>query len=398
VSPGHGAGRAAAAGARRRLLRAGLALPAGAIALPLPAGAAQRPRDCGEPGPWEAFRTRFLAADGRVIDPSSDRARTVSEAQAYALFFSLVANDRERFELMLHWTRDNLAAGDLAARLPAWSWGRREDESWGTLDANSASDADLWLAYALAQAGRLWDHAPYRQLADAIARRILDEECASLPGLGLMLLPGRKGFTERDAAQGEAAGSTVAWRLNPSYAPPFLLRWFARNTGDPRWGAVREGALRILRESSPAGFAPDWARYEARAGAPPGFVFGPRERVGSYDAIRVYLWVGMTSAADPEQPGLIAHFAPMSALAAGAGAPETIDILDGRRGAPGPAAFGDALLPLLRASGRRAKAAQATAGGYYEEALRLFGRQWAQERFSFAPDGALVTAWKRCAP
>jgi len=48
-----------------------------------------------EPWPlWTAYVKAFSSTDGRFVD-RADRDRTTSEAQAYALFLSLVANDRE---------------------------------------------------------------------------------------------------------------------------------------------------------------------------------------------------------------------------------------------------------------------------------------------------------------
>ncbi len=45
--------------------------------------------------------------------------RTTSEGQAYALCFALVANEHREFELLLSWTINNLALGDLRSRQPA---------------------------------------------------------------------------------------------------------------------------------------------------------------------------------------------------------------------------------------------------------------------------------------
>ena len=50
-----------------------------------------------------------------MLDPETQRAQTVSEAQAYGLFFALVANDRPSFEKILKWTENNMAGGDLTA-------------------------------------------------------------------------------------------------------------------------------------------------------------------------------------------------------------------------------------------------------------------------------------------
>ena len=82
---------------------------------------------------WNDFVGRFVQADGRVIDLTFERKST-SEGQSYALFFALVANQRAQFDTLLKWTSDNLAAGQLGDKLPAWLWGLRDDGSWGVKD------------------------------------------------------------------------------------------------------------------------------------------------------------------------------------------------------------------------------------------------------------------------
>ncbi|HYA66189.1 MAG TPA: cellulose synthase complex periplasmic endoglucanase BcsZ, partial [Burkholderiaceae bacterium] len=244
--------------ARRRVL-AGAALapmlaawPHRAVSEPGDAPA-EGARACGSWPLWGEFSEQFLGQGARVIDRSTERAQSVSEAQAYALFFALVANDATRFEQLLRWTEDNLAQGDLAKRLPAWLWGRRDDGSWGVIDENSATDADLWLAYSLGEAGRLWKQRRLVALSSLIGERILQEETALLPGLGRTLLPGPHGFTQEPGR----------WRLNPSYCPPFLLRWFATKSRDARWQELAQTSVAVLLASSPLGFAPDWAFYRA---------------------------------------------------------------------------------------------------------------------------------------
>jgi hypothetical protein len=63
---------------------------------------------------WNAYATRFIDEQGRVIDPQGGN-RTTSEGQSYALFFALADNDRARFDQVLKWTQNNLAAGNLGA-------------------------------------------------------------------------------------------------------------------------------------------------------------------------------------------------------------------------------------------------------------------------------------------
>ena len=201
---------------RRVLLQHTLLLSA--LGWPALAGASPKPsaQRAGAWADWDTFAQRFLQPDGRVL--ANAQGQTHSEAQSYALMFALIANDRPRFKSILRWTEDNLCAGDVTTRLPAWLWGQKDDGQWGVLDSNAASDADVWIAYALVEAGRLWNVRRYRALGRSLAQRILAEETADLPGLGHTLLPGPVGFVV-EAGQ--------RWRLNPSYLPLQALRRLA---------------------------------------------------------------------------------------------------------------------------------------------------------------------------
>ncbi|MBS1186600.1 MAG: endoglucanase [Burkholderiaceae bacterium] len=342
---------------------------------------------------WETFKASFISRDGRVIDRSTSRQQTVSEGQAYALFFALVANDRPAFARILQWTEDNLAGGDLTDRLPAWHWGRKDDGSWGVLDANPAADADLWLVYALGEAGRLWQERRYVALSSLLANRILAEETANIPGLGLTLLPAPHGFRV----------SPSVWRLNPSYLPIQLFDWLGSRSSDPRWRALAASSLRVMLESAPRGYSPDWILYEAGKG----FRIdseGEGNGKGGYNAIRVYLWAGMLSPDTSTHARLQAAFAPMAEYVARRGhPPEQIDILDGRANGPGPTGFSAAMLPFLSAPNNsvalktqidRIMTQPPRAEAYYEQALMLFALGWRNGHYRFAKDGSLQPSWK----
>ncbi|MGU7843688.1 cellulose synthase complex periplasmic endoglucanase BcsZ [Burkholderia sp. AW33-5] len=350
---------------------------------------------CGAAWPrWDAFKRDFVSADGRVIDVGSTDSRTVSEGQAYGLFFALVANDRRTFDTILAWTENNLAQGDLSARLPAWLWGRAPDGAWRVLDANAASDADLWIAYTLVEAGRLWRERSYTARGALLAKRVLDDETASVPGLGLTLLPGPTGFKLADGR----------WRVNPSYSPPQVIRGLAaRLPDDRRWAALAASTGRVLLDTAPKGFAPDWALY--RAGA--GFAPDPQTHAESaYNAIRVYLWAGMLDRADPLAAPLLARFAPFADYIAAHGAPpEKVDTTTGVAGPnDGNGGFSAAAVPFLDARGQHALAdaqaarvdalARQSAPGYYTSVLTLFGLGWREGRYRFGADGSLDARWE----
>jgi endoglucanase len=338
---------------------------------------------------WQAFKRLYVSDDGRVVDASTPEAATVSEGQAYALTFALIADDPASFAKILAWTDNNLSAGDPARVLPAWRWGRAAAGSWTVLDRNSASDADLWMAYALGEAGRLWHNAAYTQAARAMTALILREEVALVPGLGATLLPGARGFV-----------SNGVWRLNASYLPIQVLRALQHDADAALWTQVLESSGRVIVGSALHGYAADWILY--REGQ--GFAADPATHgAGSYNAIRVYLWAGMLSEDEPHAERLARLLEPMVRAAARAAAPESIDTVTLEARGEAPAGFLAALLPLLvhfkldaavDATRKRLRTQVLRDNQhYYNDALTLFGLGWLDNRFRFDRHGNLRLPW-----
>ncbi|VXC71600.1 endo-1,4-D-glucanase [Burkholderia sp. 8Y] len=373
-------------------------LCAGAVVAAAATGA-----QAAQPCDWPAYRLfveRVVQADGRVIDRSTDTQQTTSEGQSYAMFFALVANDRATFDRVLNWTRTNLSANQFDAaslRLPGWQWGKRQDGSFGVMDANSASDSDLWIAYDLFQAGRLWKEPAYTKLAYALATQIVKQEVVDLPGLGPMLLPGPQGFRTGNVT-----------RLNPSYLPLPVLRGLAHEMPDGPWTKLAQNAAKMIRVTSPRGYAPDWAAYQA--GANGQFVVDPKNGdVGSYDAIRVYLWAGMASMSDPlARPWLDALGGMRQSVAQTGFAPEKVSTMSGAASGEGPLSYWGALAPYFKAlnderglglarTHLEALAAPPGAGRepvYYDRVLGLFGGGFIDGRYRFDENGRLVPTWR----
>jgi endoglucanase len=354
------------------------------------AGAAA-PRDtgCGSWPEWQHFKQLYLSDDGRVIDAGPEHGITVSEGQAYALTFAVIANDRTAFAEILKWTQDNLADGNLELALPAWKWGHADDGRWTVLDRNSAADADLWIAYALGEAARLWHDAAYARLARAIPELILRDEVAWIPQLGATLLPGPKGFVVQQT-----------WRLNASYSPLQVVRAIGRQSGNPLWGDVLRSSVRVITGSAPHGYAADWIGYRPSDG----FITDTGTHgVGSYNAIRVYLWAGMLADGDPQAAALARLLEPMAVRAAEHPPPELIDTLSLEARGTAPPGFAAALLPLLahfKYSGVVQSYRQVVEAGalkdnqhYYSDVLSLFGLGWLEGRYRFDRQGRLQVPW-----
>ena len=215
---------------------------------------------------WDSYSANFIDAHGRVVDRSA-ADRTTSEGQAYAMFFALAANDRATFDRVLTWTQANLAGGDLQARLPAWLWGNDGKGSWQVLDPNSAADADVWMAYSLVEAGRLWKVSVYSSLGYRMMDRIATTEVADLPGFGPMLMPGPTGFQHGQV-----------YTLNPSYMPLFLFERLAQVNPAGPWEQIAADIPRFLEASARHGFAMDWVDYLPGDGFYPGAEQHPGSR------------------------------------------------------------------------------------------------------------------------
>ena len=333
---------------------------------------------------WDAFRAAYVQADGRVIDRSQPEQPTVSEAAAYTAFLALVADDRPTFDSIVRWVRDNLAAGDLATRLPAWRWGRRGAGDWGVLDTNSATDADLWLAYALLEGGRRWHDPALIVAARHVAERILSDEVIYPDGREPVLLPGPIGFQSDDGHI----------RVNPSYAPPFVVQRLSAL--DPRYRPLLDAQDRLWAATVRRGFVPDWAEY----------VVGEGYRSlsddlgrGSYGAIRVYLWTALMPDGRSRRQAL-ERLRPFAATLGSGPLPEWFDPRSGATGGQAGRAHLAALLPFLKIVDRprytqvlRALHTGTLVAGdgrrYYADVLTLFAMGAEEGRYTIAGDGGL---------
>ena len=341
---------------------------------------------------WRSYVAQFQDNQIRVIDHDAGD-RTTSEGQAYAMFFALVANDRARFGGLLHWTEVNLAAGDLTSHLPAWSWGKDASHKWGVLDANSASDADVWMAYDLLQAGIAWNEPRYTSLGTALAKHIASEEVAQIPSLGSMLLPGPSGFLH---------GSTD--RLNASYLPLQIFLFLGNQMPDGPWERIAQQIPAVVRGSAPNGFATDWVEFT------PGKGF-TASAPASYDAIRVYLWAGMLDPATPARDELLKYLPGMARyLHTQAVPPARVNPNGSVIDPKGPVGFSAALLPYLSALGESSlESAQVSRvdsefnsktglfgnpAKYYDQNLALFALGWKQRQFWFDARGDLQLGWR----
>ncbi|WP_194436915.1 cellulose synthase complex periplasmic endoglucanase BcsZ [Vibrio fluminensis] len=338
---------------------------------------------------WQTFKSVYIE-QGRVVDGSDSRRITTSEGQSYALFFALVANDKQTFANLLNWTQQHLAGGDLTAQLPAWLWGKKANGQWGVLDSNPASDSDLWIAYTLVEAGRLWDNYYYQSLGYLLASRILREETVTIEDGGLLLLPAPKGFVLEDG-----------YRVNPSYVPLQVIARMRSLYPQQPWGEMYQTSVSMLTKTMPKGFSPDWALEDANQ-----YQTDPiTGTIGSYNAIRTYLWAGMLNDSVAEKSALVEQMQPFVEATSTLGAPpREVNTQTGKFSNKGSAGFSAAALPLIDAVADKDLLQQQAERAntllvsdrndyYYDNVLSLFGMGWHQGHYRFGLNGELVPAW-----
>jgi endoglucanase len=342
---------------------------------------------------WTSYVRGFMDGQVRVIDHDAGD-RTTSEGQAYGMFFALVADDRSHFDGLLRWTEQNLAAGDLSSNLPAWLWGHGANNQWGVIDRNSAADADLWMAYTLLEAGKAWNEPRYSRIGVGLARRIAAEEVVQVPDLGAIVAPGPTGFQHGNS-----------YRLNASYVPLQLILRLNQLVPDGPWAKIAESVPALVNASAPHGFVSDWTEIKADT------ALQATPTIGSYDAIRVYLWAGMLDKSTPGRDALLKSLSGMENYLQKNASPPAKVRPDGSIEDPnGPVGFSAALIPFADAhkddqvrnrqmsrvqSGFKAQTGLLGAPPrYYDQNLALFGLGFSERQFWFDSDGALKLHWE----
>lgn len=264
-----------------------LALPGLMLA---PAAAWARPPTDIQRAEWIAFRERFVMPEGRILDTGNQNI-SHSEGQGWALMSAQRAEDRESFERILAWTNATL-------RRPTdelFAWRFRPGVSNPVDDPNNATDGDLFIAWALLEAGERWGNREHTAQGTAIARDIL-RLLVRRAGPYIVLLPGLRGFERSD--------HTV---INPSYYVFPAIRALAQAVPDPTWLRLAADGVVLTRAGRFGrwGLPPDWLAVRRVDGllTLPGD-WAPRF---SYDAVRVPLYMawaglgnepGLTGAAD----------------------------------------------------------------------------------------------------
>jgi len=231
---------------------------------------------------WIAYRKAFLAVDGRVVD-TGNNGISHSEGQGYGMLLAQYAGDRRSFELLWHWTKNNLQIRD--DHLFAWKYLPEK----GIDDLNNATDGDILIAWALLQAGQRWKKYEYLSASREIINDIRKILVRVWQGK-MILLPGESGFEEGDC-----------FIVNPSYWIYPALDAFQKVDSSPVWKELADDGIKLQKIARFGIFKlpPDWFALKEKPRL--SIKFSPRF---GYDAIRIPLymyWYDALSAAEAEK-------------------------------------------------------------------------------------------------
>lgn len=196
---------------------------------------------------------------------------TTSEGQSYIMFRAVAHNDRKTFDRTYKWTKKNLQQSN---KLFAWLWGKDKQGKYKVMDRNSATDADINIAYALIKAYERWKNKKYLDEALPIIHSIWRNETRKVDG-HRVLMPG---FVQARSNKVE---------VNPSYFHPYAFRFFAKYDDRHDWIKIIDSSYYYVMEASSktaTGLPPNWFLIENGK-----VVMEDGERSDfSYDAVRVF--------------------------------------------------------------------------------------------------------------
>lgn len=223
---------------------------------------------------YDLYKKDFMTIDGRIMDPEKNNI-TTSEGQSYIMLRSLASGDKKTFDLAYKWSKNNLQRKD---KLFAWLWGKNSNGKYKILDENSASDADVDIAFALLMAYETWGKDEYLQEAASIIRSIWTNETKQI-GSCRVLMPG--------------VNQTLSEKIeiNPSYFSPYAFRLFQKYDNTDDWNSLIDSSYDYLSKVtsiSATGLPPNWFLIDETGQI---VLEGSPRSDFSYDAVRVFIRV-----------------------------------------------------------------------------------------------------------
>jgi endo-1,4-beta-D-glucanase Y len=239
---------------------------------------------------WPRYKAKFIDQNGRVID-NANGGISHSEGQGYSMLLAERLDDKDAFARAWTWTRQNLLR--YPGRLAAWRWDPASTPHVN--DTNNATDADLFMAWALLEAGERWSEPDYTRAGHELTDALAHADVAPSP-FGPILKPGTFGFDAKDQRDGPV--------VNLSYWVFPALRILKEKSDAADWDAIAATGRKLIGDAQfgPRKLPSNWVALGSIAPAPaPAF-----PRVFGYDAIRIPLYLAWSGT--PQDLSLLRMF------------------------------------------------------------------------------------------
>jgi endoglucanase len=314
---------------------------------------------------WQAYKAAYITDAGRVVDTGNGMI-SHSEGQGYAMLLAVAANDRPVFDKLWGWTRANLMVRD--DQLNAWRWDPARRPA--ITDINNASDGDILIAWALAEASEFWGEIPLKTSARRVAVEIGRKLVIYKTKMGALLLPAVSGFAAEDRPDGPVVN--LSYWVFPAFARLPMV------APEIDWRGIVQSGLDTLKASrfGADGLPSEWVSLKGGVARP---ADGFPKQFG-YNAIRIPLYLAWGGIGERE------HYDPFVNWATRYNGRSVIDVSTNREAGSfsegGYAAIG--ALTLCAAEGRPLDRATLTGRGpenYYPATLRVLAILAAQMRF-----------------
>jgi endoglucanase len=244
---------------------------------------------------YSDYKNRFWEDEtGRTVDKERNNI-TTSEGQSYTMLRAVWTGDRQTFDKAWSWTEKSLQREH--DHLFAWKWGKDTAGKYGILTddggQNTASDADVDIAFALLMAAGRWEQQKYIDEARKIIPSIWEHEVITVSGRPYLASNDLEKNSGKDAV------------MNPSYFAPYAFREFAKLDKSHDWTALVDNSYALLEYSmdsvldkaQTSRLPPDWFLMNQTSGALRASEDPNLSTDYSYDAMRVpwrtaldYLW------------------------------------------------------------------------------------------------------------
>jgi endoglucanase len=212
---------------------------------------------------WRAYTETYIESGTNRTMDLQDGGVTTSQGQSYTMLRAVWMDDQQTFAESWQWTKDNLQRDDW---LLARRFGERPDGSYGIQDerggADSATDADVDVAFALLMAYSRWQQDDYLYDALPVIDAVWEQSVVLVDGAPVLVA---------DDLQGTDADQVL---VNPSYLAPYAYRVFARVDPGHDWSGLVDSSYALLEELADepldadrsAGLPPDWVHVDRRTG------------------------------------------------------------------------------------------------------------------------------------